>query len=370
MKIKIPVVVVLLVISVFCIAQQPSLPSWAFGNFVRPPGKNPVIAPDTTTFIDPVTGQRVAWESNDTFNPAAIVKDGKIYVLYRAEDKSGTGIGGRTSRIGLAETMDGTTMKRRKTPVLFPAKDAQLENESGGGCEDPRVAVTADGTYVILYTQWNRKVPQLAVATSTDLLHWKKSGPAFKKAYHGLFSGMATKSASIVTKLLNGRQVITKVNGNYFMYWGELHVYAATSTDLVNWNPLINKDSTLKILFSPRNGYFDSHLTECGPPAIWTDKGIVLLYNGKNLGDENRSMEYTANTYSAGQALMDSTDPTQLLKRLDKPFLQPEAAFEKSGQYPAGTVFIEGMVFYQKKWYLYYGCADSRVAVAVYDPAL
>jgi hypothetical protein len=35
---------------------------------------------------------------------------------------------------------------------------------------------------------------------------------------------------------------------------------------------------------------------------------------------------------------------------------------------PAGTVFIEGLVFHNQKWYLYYGCADSRVAVAVYDP--
>jgi len=27
------------------------------------------------------------------------------------------------------------------------------------------------------------------------------------------------------------------------------------------------------------------------------------------------------------------------------------------------------MVFFKKKWYLYYGCADSKVAVAVYDSA-
>ena len=348
-------------------AQQ--LPSWALGQFVRPQGVNPVISPDTSTFIDPVTGKRVDWESNDTFNPAATVKDGKIYVLYRAEDKSGTGIGGRTSRIGMAETTDGTTMKRRHSPVLFPAKDAQLINERGGGCEDPRVAVTADGTYLILYTQWNRKVPQLAAATSKDLIHWKKAGPVFEKAYGGLFKEMACKSASIVTKLVNGKQVITKLNGKYFMYWGELNVYAATSTDLVHWQPLINKDSSLRILFSPRKNYFDSHLTECGPPAVMTDKGIVLMYNGKNKADETRDSNYTANTYAAGQALFDAAEPTKLLNRLDKPFLKPEAPFEKSGQYPAGTVFIEGLVYYKAKWYLYYGCADSRVAVAVYDPA-
>ena len=36
----------------------------------------------------------VRWQATHTFNPAAVVKDGKVYVLYRAEDDSGSGIGG------------------------------------------------------------------------------------------------------------------------------------------------------------------------------------------------------------------------------------------------------------------------------------
>jgi predicted GH43/DUF377 family glycosyl hydrolase len=43
--------------------------------------------------------------------------------------------------------------------------------------------------------------------------------------------------------------------------------------------------------------------------------------------------------------------------------------FEKSGQYVQGTVFMEGLVYFKKKWFLYYGCADSEVAVAIFDPA-
>lgn len=345
------------------------LPGWSLGPFVRPEGVNPVLSPLAgSMFLDPMTNKQLAWEKSDVFNPAATVKDGKIYVLYRAEDNTAVGIGSRTSRIGLAVSNDGINMKRRSTPVLFPDKDNQRANEWSGGCEDPRVAVTPDGRYVILYTQWNRKVPQLAVATSRDLINWKKSGPVFRKAYHSRFINMACKSASIVTKVVNGKQVITKINGKYFMYWGEANVYAATSTDLVNWSPLIQKDSTLKILFSPRKGYFDSQLTECGPPAIMTEKGIVLVYNGKNKSDEDRDKNYTSNSYSAGQALFDAKEPTTLIDRMNYPFLKPEASFEKSGQYPAGTVFTEGLVYFKKKWFLYYGCADSRVAVAVYDP--
>lgn len=70
------------------------------------------------------------------------------------------------------------------------------------------------------------------------------------------------------------------------------------------------------------------------------------------------------------QALFDVNNPKKLIGRLDKPFLQPTDDFEKSGQYPAGTVFVEGLVYYQNKWYLYYGCADSFVAVAVSDKQL
>ena len=66
--------------------------------------------------------------------------------------------------------------------------------------------------------------------------------------------------------------------------------------------------------------------------------------------------------------LFDKNEPTKAIARLDVPFLRPMEPFEKSGQYVNGTVFIEGLVFFQKKWFLYYGCADSRVAVAVYDP--
>ena len=360
--------IMLLGISTFTNAQT-EIPEWAYGPFIRPEKANPVLSPDTKTFFpDPMSNKSVAWEASDVFNPAAAVKGNNIYVLYRSEDRSGEGIGQRTSRIGLAESADGIRMKRRSTPVLFPGNDDQKEFEWPGGCEDPRVAVTEDGTYVMMYTQWNKKVPRLAVATSRDLVNWKKHGPAFYKAGDGKFADMFSKSASIVTKLVNGKQVIAKVNGKYMMYWGEKFMNIATSDDLLNWSPTLDEKGELKLVLTPRQHYFDSELTECGPPAIITDKGILVMYNGKNLPGANGDTNYTANTYAAGQALFDLKDPSKLIGRLDKPFFVPTESFEKSGQYPAGTVFVEGLVFFKKKWFLYYGCADSRVAVAVYDP--
>src|SRR5205823_7004881 len=111
------------------------------------------------------------------------VRNGKVYVLYRAEDASGDAqIGHHTSRLGLAESADGLHFTRRSEPVLYPDKDEQATYEWSGGVEDPRVVETDGGEYVLTYTQWNRDIPRLAVATSRDLVHWTKHGPAFAKA--------------------------------------------------------------------------------------------------------------------------------------------------------------------------------------------
>ena len=344
-------------------------PDWAWADFQRPEGVNPIISPDASSiFYCPMRQDSVRWEESDTFNPAATVKDGKVVVLYRAEDNSAVGIGTRTSRIGYASSDDGLHFTRLDAPVLYPADDSQRELEHPGGCEDPRVAMTEDGLYVMLYTQWNRKQARLAVATSRDLLQWEKHGPAFARAYDGRFRDDFSKSASIVTKLVDGRQVIAKIDGKYYMYWGEKFVNVATSDDLINWTPMLDETGELLKVMTTREGKFDSDLTECGPPAVMTDRGILLMYNGKNSAGAKGDTLYTANSYCAGQALFDLKDPTKLIDRLDKPFYVPQSDFEKSGQYPAGTVFIEGLVYHRQKWFLYYGCADSRVAVAVYDP--
>ena len=350
---------IVLIISIIALASacSPKASEWALGPFTRL-SEDAVIKPDTAkTFLCPMRGEQVKWQESDTFNPAATIKDGKIVVLFRSEDNSAKGIGSRTSRIGYAETTDGVNMTIAPEPVLFPAEDNNKELEWPGGCEDPRVARTEDGLYVMMYTSWNRKVPRLCVATSTDLVNWEKHGYAFADAYDGKFADMACKSASIVTKLNgNDELIIEKIGDKYLMYWGEAFINPAWSEDLVHWVPELDESGELLRIVEPREGRFDSALTECGPPAVHTKDGIVLIYNGK-------SKETGA--YCGGQVLFDASNPYEVKARLDEPFFVPEADFEKTGQYVDGTVFCEGLVRYEGKWYLYYGCADSFVGVAM-----
>src|SRR6476659_6336039 len=79
-----------------CKVQQPDT-AW---NFIKP-DENPILKADSThVFFDPIKKDSVRWQRADVFNPAAIIKDGKIMMLYRAEDNPAAAIGGRTSRIG------------------------------------------------------------------------------------------------------------------------------------------------------------------------------------------------------------------------------------------------------------------------------
>src|ERR1700694_847050 len=168
-------------------AQAQGTQPWVIGPFTRPASGNPVITPQPeSTFADPLSKGPAHWEALHTFNPAAIVREGKIYVLYRAEDNSGTmAIGMHTSRLGLAESEDGIHFTRRADPVFFPAKDDQKAREWPGGVEDPRIVEREGGAYVLTYTQWNRKTYSVGIATSTDLTHWTKHGPAFFTAAGG-----------------------------------------------------------------------------------------------------------------------------------------------------------------------------------------
>jgi beta-1,2-mannosidase len=336
---------------------------WQIGPFVRPAGSGPLItANPASVFRNPVDGKPVHWEALHTFNPAAVVRNGKVFVLYRAEDDTGEmGIGLHTSRLGLAESEDGIHFVRRPEPVLFPDNDAEAGREWPGGCEDPRIVESEDGTYVLTYTQWNRKRTDAAIATSTDLVHWTKHGPAL--GTRGIYGEMSYKSAGIVTRLAAGRLIAAKIGGKYWMYWGEGVIRLATSDDLIHWKPVEEGGEVVPVL-EKRAGRFDSSFPEVGPPPVLTREGIVLLYNGKNAAESGDAAVGT-NAYSVGEALFAADDPAKLLARTDQPVFRPELPFEKTGQYAAGTTFAEGLVRFRNRWFLYYGCADSTLGVAI-----
>jgi len=277
--------------------------------------KNPILLSHGTGF-----------EAKAVFNPAAIVKNDTIFLLYRAEDWKGVRQWKGTSSIGMAFSIDGVNFTRYDNPVITP----EFDYETPGGCEDPRI-VRIEDTYYLTYTAYNGKSARLAMATSQDLIHWDKKGLIIPWEW--------SKAGAILP---------VKINNHYIMYFGDNNIHIAYSDDLIKW-----KVADEPVLY-PREGYFDDRIVEPGPPPILTEQGILLIYNGSNKQIH----------YEVGWALYSKDDPTQLIDRSEKPFLSLSEDIEKYGQVP-NVIFTEGLVYFKDIWYLYYGASDTYIGVAI-----
>ena len=84
-----------------------------------------------------------------------------------------------------------------------------------------------------------------------------------------------------------------------------------------------------------------------------TDKGWLLIYHGVD----------DARTYRAGAVLLDLEEPWKVLARTEKPILEPEEDYEKTGDMP-NVVFPEGAVILGDEVLIFYGAADKVCCVA------
>jgi predicted GH43/DUF377 family glycosyl hydrolase len=228
---------------------------------------------------------------------------------------------------------------RRAEPVLSP----EAPYEENGGVEDPRL-VKIGKTFYLTYTGYNKKDAQLCLATSRNLMHWKRKG-ILLPAYQGNWNTGWTKSGAILSQ---------KIQGKYWMYWlgtspdKKDEMGLSYSSDLIHWT-----EATKTPVLARRPGKFDERVVEPGPPPLLTKDGIVLIYNG---ADERL-------VYRTGVAIFDRNDPRKLLGRSEEPVFAPEQSWEKTGQVP-NVVFVEGLIEETNRFLFYYGGADKYVGVA------
>ena len=136
----------LLLLIVGCLSEPQKTnpdPSWTMLGFEKADSENPVLLPGDLTFECPIRKEVVKWEEKDVFNPAAVVKDGKIHLIFRAEDVVGKHAG--TSRLGLAISEDGFHFTKLPEPVFYPDYDSMNIYEWEGGVEDPRIVESEEG---------------------------------------------------------------------------------------------------------------------------------------------------------------------------------------------------------------------------------
>ncbi len=291
---------------------------------------NPVLRPQGT-----------GWESSSVYNPAAVVKDGKVVLLYRAHAAD------IVSHVGLATSEDGLHFERHPEPVLSPTEDYERH-----GAEDPRVT-EIDGTYYLTYTGYDGTSARLCLATSTDLVAWTKHGPVFPGFNTFLPQGNGidgdwSKAGGILAE---------KVGGRWLMYFGEGSIYYAWSDDLLHWEPCSNAEP---VMVPTPAGTFGEFLVEVGPPPVVTNNGLVLLVHNAAVRFEDGTVRY-----SCGQLLLDPADPGVVLAEMKRPWLEP-TTFEDHHGLVSNVTFVEGLVHHEDTWFAYYGQSDSTLGVATY----
>lgn len=302
-------------------------PSFPLGPFT-PYAKNPILRPRGDT-----------WESGNLYNPAAIVIDEQVVLLYRAHAED------IVSHIGLAHSPDGYDFERHDQPILSPEHDYESH-----GCEDPRVSKIND-TYYLTYTGYDGTDAQLCLATSSDLQHWTKHGPVLPAGYD-TFAPTTGRSGRTWSKA--GVIHTEPIDGVYYLYFGEGAIFYATSTDLINWTPCPNDQP----LYTPTRGDWDEKLVEIGaPPVISEDGLLIFMINGARAGESTRV------DYRCGQIAIPLNNPTEVIAKMTRPWLQPES-FEELNGLVSGVTFVEGLVWFKDRWLAYYGQSDTTLAVA------
>lgn len=298
------------------------------------------------------------WESKMVFNPAAVLKNNKVYLVYRArgEDKNN---GVLISRLGLAVLKeDGVTIEKRyKNPIYEPKKWYEP-----AGCEDPRITeIKADKRYYLLYTAYSQKklssseMINIVMASTTDFLNWKR--PDRLLLPEELHGGRPEKNGVLFPK---------KINGCYVLYY-RIHpyIYVAYSKNLENPQWFGHKR-----VVGPRKNSWDCYKIGAGPPPIEFKKAWLLIYHGVDRKKPLRRVTIGNKTgtsvgiYRAGIMLIDKKNPEKILYRQEEPILEPEEVYEKQGAVP-NVVFPCGAVIIKDTLFVYYGGADTVIGAAV-----
>ncbi len=157
---------------------------------------NPILLPSSNV-----------WETDNVFNAAIVRHQGLVYMLYRAQGLD------RISRIGCALSTDGHHFNRLHEPVLVP--ETEFEEF---GVEDPRIT-ELDGVFYMLYTAYSSHGTRVALARSENLIVWERLGIVLPDENN--------KDAVLFPE---------KINGRYAMFHRRMpDIWLAYSDDLLHW---------------------------------------------------------------------------------------------------------------------------------------
>jgi predicted GH43/DUF377 family glycosyl hydrolase len=311
------------------------------------------------------------FESEGVLNPAVIKVGNTIHMFYRAVTKD------NYSTIGYCNFSSPLKLETRNVkPLLIPQADYEFH-----GLEDPRI-VLIEGIYYLTYTAYNGINPLGALATSTDLIHWRKNGIIVPQITYEEFKHFAEIRGIISEKYtrFNNNQIKYEEHDRKSFLWDKNLVLFPRKIDnnfffIHRIKPdiqivvAIEKFEDLSIDFWQNYfAHFDEYVVLApkydhevsyiggGCPPIETEDGWLVIYHG--VRDSIKGY-----IYAACVALLDLKNPQIEIARLPYPLFVPEKTWELKGEvnnvcFPTGAI-VEG-----DSLYIYYGAADERIALA------
>jgi beta-1,2-mannobiose phosphorylase / 1,2-beta-oligomannan phosphorylase len=299
---------------------------------------NPIISPSF-----------YSWESKATFNPAALIYDGKVHLIYRAigEDDS--------SVLGYAASYDGLNIEDRPSYFVykrfqeFIKSGKKLEYDSGGGwdggCEDPRLTLIDDTIYLI-FTAFDGWSSIRLALTSISLSDFKNKKWNWKKTVLISPPGEIHKNWVLFPEKINGKfAIMHSISPNILIeYFDDL--------DELNGNNFIKSYYHNKPNWGKE---WHSKVRGIGPTPIKIDEGWLVFYHAMDKNDPDK--------YKLGAMILDYKDPTKILHISKNPILEPEEEYENNGL-KWGVIYSCGAVVKDNEVLVYYGGSDQFCCVA------
>ncbi len=271
------------------------------------------------------------YPTNAVFNPGAAKLNEETLLLVRVEDMRGF------SHLTVARSADGFTNWQIDPEPTFKAD--QSSREERWGLEDPRIIwLEEQKQFAVTYVSFGEGGPVVSLAITKNFRNFARLGSLLPPE---------DKDACLFPRRFNGRFALV----HRPIVRGEAHMWISFSPDLKHWGDH-------RPLIMTRGAYWDCHRVGLACQPIETPQGWLIFYHGVR--------NTTAGAiYRVGMAMLDLDSPWRVLRRSDEWVLGPSAIYERIGDV-SDVVFPTGATVDKEsdQLNLYYGAADSTVAVA------
>ena len=328
------------------------------------------------------------FEAGGVLNPATgRTPDGTLHLLPRLV------AAGNVSRVGLASIVltDGVPTSVERRGVVLAPDEGWERGATNAGVEDPRVTYLPDlGVHLMTYVAFGTLGPKPALAVSEDLVRWQRLGPlqfAYQANLDTDLNLFPNKDVVFFPEPVPGPGGEPSFALLHRPMWDLGWIRDGETTHLpagidderpgiwISYVPAeearkdlaaLTRPADHRCLALPRMPYEELKIG-AGPPPLRVDEGWLLIHHGVT-GEVGPGFDPTTQRvhYAAGGMLLDPEDPATVLRRSERPLLEPETAEERQGTVP-NVVFPTAVEEIGGTRFVFYGMADSSIGVARLD---